>query len=159
MSMGRLRLRVGNNFWNCTDQSKKLLKTDQIKATVLTWRLNMNFKVYSFSQTVQIDFLTDGCNVHGLESPWNKIVFTHTVTIFSVVRAQLISKFFSLTTLFGLACLSSWRRRFFLYCGTYRWHITADGPYQGLDVFDLNKIIVETESVTSKHWLCCALGN
>ena len=33
MSMGRLRLRVGNNFWNCGDLNKKLLKTDQIKAT------------------------------------------------------------------------------------------------------------------------------
>ena len=33
MSMGRLRLRVGNNFWNCRDLNKKLLKTDQIKAT------------------------------------------------------------------------------------------------------------------------------
>ena len=67
----------------------------------------MNFKVCSFSQTVQTDLLTDGCNVHGLESHWNKIVFTHEVTIFSVVRAQLISKFFSLTIMFGLACLSS----------------------------------------------------
>ena len=28
MSMGRLRLRVGNNFRNCTDLNEKLLKTD-----------------------------------------------------------------------------------------------------------------------------------
>ena len=103
----------------------------QLLLLLLTWQLNMNFKVCSFSQTVQTDLLTDRCNVHGLESHWNKIVFTHEVTIFSVVRAQLISKFFSLTTMFGLAFLSSWRRRFFLYCGTYRLHITADGPYQG----------------------------
>ena len=67
----------------------------------------MNLKVFSFSQRVHIDLVTDGCNVHGLVSPWNKIVFTHEVTIFSVVGAQLTSKFFSLTTLFGLACLSS----------------------------------------------------
>ena len=105
--MGRLRLRAGKKFWNCTDLNKKLLKTDQIKATVLTWQLNMNLKVFSFSQRVHIDLVTDGCNVHGLVSPWNKIVLTHEVTIFSVVGAQLTSKFFSLTTLFGLACLSS----------------------------------------------------
>ena len=112
MSRGRLRLRAGNKFWNCTDLNKKFLKTDQIKATVLTWQLNMNFKVCSFSQTVHIDLLTDGCNVYGLESHWIKIVFTHKVTICSVVGAQLTSKFFSLTTLFGLACLPSSRRRF-----------------------------------------------
>ena len=132
MSRGWLRLRVGNSFWNCTDLNKRLLKTDQIKATVLTWQLNMNFKVCGFSQTVHIDLLTDGCNVHGLESHWTKIVFTHEVTIFSVVGAQLTSKFFSVNDPF-------WVSLFILL------KLYADGPYQGMDVFDLNKIFLKNK--------------
>ena len=143
MSRGWLRLRVGNSFWNCTDLNKKRLKTDQIKATVLTWQLNMNFKVCGFSQTVHIDLLTDGCNVHGLESHWNKIVFTHEVTIFSVVGAQLTSKFFSVNDPFWVSLFILLKTKVFLYCGTYRLHITADGLYQGMDVFDLNKILLK----------------
>ena len=65
--MGRLRLRLGNNVWNCTDLNKKLLKTDNIKATVLTWQLKMKFKVCSFSQTFNIDLLTDEAMFMG----WN----------------------------------------------------------------------------------------
>ena len=145
MSMGRLRRRIGNSFWNCTDLNKKLLKTDQIKATVLTWQLNMNFKVWGFSQTFHIDLLTDGCNVHGLESHWNKIVFTHEVTIFSVVGAQLTSKFFSVNDPFWVSLFILLKTKVLLYSGTYRLHITADGPYhnQGVDVFDLNKIFLK----------------
>ena len=143
MSRGWLRLRVGNSFWNCTDLIKKRLKTDQIKATVLTWQLNMNFKVCGFSQTVHIDLLTDGCNVHGLESHWNKIVFTHEVTIFSVVGAQLTSKFFSVNDPFWVSLFILLKTKVFLYSGTYRLHITADGLYQGMDVFDLNKILLK----------------
>ena len=141
MSRGWLRLRVGNSFWNCTDLNKKLVKTDQIKATVLTWQLNMNFKVGGFSQTVHIDLLTDGCNVHGLESHLNKIVFTHEVTIFSVVGAQLTSKFFSVNDPFWVSLFILLK----LYSGTYRLHITADRPYQGMDVFDLNKIFLKNK--------------
>ena len=146
MSRGWLRLRVGNSFWNCTDLNKKLLKTDQIKATVLTWQLNMNFKVCGFSQTVHIDLLTDGCNVHGLESHWNKIVFTHEVTIFSVVGAQLTSKFFSVNDPFWVSLFILLK----LYSGTYRLHITADGPYQGMDDFDLNKIFLKNKINNNK---------
>ena len=108
-----------------------------IKATVLTSQLKMNFKLCSFSQTlwrlnlinITFRFACWKSNVHGLESQW-KIVFTYKVATFDEVAAQLTSKLF-LTTLFWYVCLSSWRRWVFLYSGTYRLQITADGPYHG----------------------------
>ena len=159
MSMGRLRLRVGNNFRNCTDLNKKLLKTDQIKATVLSWQLIMNFKVCSFSQTFHIDLLTDEAMFMGWNPPGTKQYLPMKSQDIQCFRSPIDFKILFLNEPFWVSLFILLKTKVFLYSGTYRLHITADGPYHGWTSSTQIKYFLKTESMKSKHWLCCALGN
>ena len=136
------RLRVGHKHWNCTDLNEKLLK-QIIKENVVLWQLKFNFKLYSLLQPspwgrgwdvlsfeyqlylVLICLLTKQCLRVGIPLEEKPLKFT----IPGSARAQMTLKFFPWTKL-----LTPWNIMFnflktgtFLYNGSYRLQIAADG--------------------------------
>ena len=64
---GPAQLRIGNNFWNCTDLNRKLLKTNN-QSTGLPWQLKINFKVYSefFQTLLQLNLINNFISICSL---------------------------------------------------------------------------------------------
>ena len=113
MSMGRLRLRVGNNSWNCIDLNKKRLQTDYnrnsfnraVENEFLSMQLLSDMLAFeSHQRFISIcRLLMNQKNiVHGLESHW-KVVFTYKVRTFAAVGAHLpMAKIFSFCHFVGM---------------------------------------------------------
>ena len=64
---GPAQLRIGNNFWNCTDLNRKLLKTNN-QSTGLPWQSKINFKVYSefFQTLLQLNLINNFISICSL---------------------------------------------------------------------------------------------